>query len=616
MACGEQGDLPAELLEGAGPGGLQLSLRQIQQADPAVLDTVHALGREVQKRHLPTVQEWQRVLSRVRSRRKSAGSCWWGGTESGSNGMGSGLPAQVQACLHWKLFWVLPRRCEAFRLVTNGQVRLSQSMPAQHSTGHVPALNLPASIPLPMPHWFMQVAKPAAGQERTRRERMLRTAVELRGTLMAAADRVGELDAAVATARELAAGEGPPAGLAAHDQQHPPTPQSQQLPTSSAAAGAAVGAAASTVAASTAQPVTQAGRRPGGPRNGGHGRTAEQQAMLDDLFGSDEDDEEAPLDEEPTARGGQSNSATRTAPAQVARQGSLSAARQKQARQEARAQQHRGSGQTRPVPVLDPAAPSRPMTFGLRPVARQARLAPDVGTAGPKLSSVLMPPAAQLAPCPTSAVTSTQHSQTGSGRSQDAAHSTSSAPQVSPQGPQGSSPPSAAQSAAASSAGVSRVAQSGHQPAMPSPASQPVPRPASKPGLSSKLAALAARKQAAQAKRAAEDEQKSAGSSGQAELAPEIKQALLAQVCVCVCAPRAWKLYPAAAAGCMRLESRHVCSTSAGRLGSCVRSSCGVASATVVQACRVHLPPVKPVDSEVSPALSQATVFKSAAGAC
>ena len=73
MACGEQGGLLAELLEGAGPGGLQLSLRQIQQADPAVLDTVHVLGRELQNRHLPTVQEWQRVLSRVRSWRKPAG---------------------------------------------------------------------------------------------------------------------------------------------------------------------------------------------------------------------------------------------------------------------------------------------------------------------------------------------------------------------------------------------------------------------------------------------------------------------------------------------------------------------------------------------------------------
>ena len=73
LVCGEQGELSAGLPDSAGPGGLQLSLRQIQQADPAVLDTVHALGREVQNRHLPTVQDWQRVLSRVRSRRVPAG---------------------------------------------------------------------------------------------------------------------------------------------------------------------------------------------------------------------------------------------------------------------------------------------------------------------------------------------------------------------------------------------------------------------------------------------------------------------------------------------------------------------------------------------------------------
>ena len=360
-------------------------------------------------------------------------------------------------------------------------------------------------MPLLMPHWFMQVAEPATGQERTRRERMLRTAVELRGTLVTAAGRVGELDAAVAIARELAAGEPPPAGRATHDQQRPPSPQSQQLPPRSAAAGAAVGAAQGTVALPAAQPAIGAGSQPGGPGNEGHGRTAEQQAMLDDLFGSDDDNEEAPLTGGPSARCGQQISATKTVPACAAQQGGLrAAAGQRQARQEAHAQERRSSGQTTPVPVLDPAAPSRHMTFGLKPVARQATRNPEAGTAGPKLSSVLAPPAAQLAPDPPSAVTGTEGLQTGYSRSQDAVRCTSTASQAPLQGPQ---------------------------------ASQSAPRPALKPGLSSKLAALAAKKQAAQAKRAAEDEQKSAGSSGQAELAPELKQALLAQVCVCVCDP-------------------------------------------------------------------------------
>lgn len=390
---------------------------------------------------------------------------------------------------------------------------------------------------LPTPHWFMQVAEPATGQERTRRERMLRTAVELRGTLLTAAGRVGELDAAVATARELAAGDAPPAGLATHDQQHPPSLQSPQLPTSGAGAGAgaAVGATGGIVAMSTAQPPTRAGRQLGGTGNGGLGRTAEQQAMLDDLFGSDDDDEEAPHAGEPAARCGQQTSATRAAPAQAAQQGGLPAAGHKQARKEANAQQHRGSSQTKLAPVLDPAAPSRHMTFGLQPVARQAMFNPEAGTAGSKLSSVLAPLAAQLAPDPTSAIVGTERLQIRSG-SQDATQYTSSASQAPPQGPQGSSPPSAAQASAASSAraGASQAAQLGPKPAMPSPTSRSAPQPASKPGLSSKLAALAAKKQAAQARRAAEDEQKSAGSSGQAELAPEIKQALLAQVRVCV----------------------------------------------------------------------------------
>ena len=366
---------------------------------------------------------------------------------------------------------------------------------------------------------------------------MLRTAVELRGTLVAAAGRVGELDAAVATARELAAADAPGVGLATRDQQHPPSPQSQQLPTSSAAAGAALGDAGATVATSTAQPATGLGSQLGDPSIGGHARTAEQQAMLDDLFGSDEDEEEAPSTGGPTARCGQQTSATRTAPAQAARQGGLLAGGQERAGQEP----HRGSGQTKPRPVLDPAAPSQHMTFGVNPVARQARLSPEAGVAGPKLSSVLAA-SAQLAPDPSSAVTGAEPLQTGSGRRQDAAQSISSASKAPPQGAQGSSPPSvsAAQSAAASSAGAAQIAQSGPSPALPSPASQSAPTQPSRPGLSSKLAALAAKKQAAQAKRAAEDEQKSAGSSAQAELAPEIKQALLAQVCVCVCGQGRW----------------------------------------------------------------------------
>ena len=412
------------------------------------------------------------------------------------------------------------------------------------------------------------MANPATGQERTRRERMLRTAVELRGTLVAAAGRVGELDAAVATARELAAADAPPAGLATRDQQHPPSSQSQQLPTSSAA-GAASGDAGATVATSTAQPATGLYSQLGDPSIGGHARTAEQQAMLDDLFGSDEDEEEAPGTGGPTARCGQQTSATRTAPAQAVRQGGLLAAGQKRAGQEAHAQQHRDSGQIKPRPVLDPAAPSQHMTFGIKPVARQARLDPEAGVAGPKLSSVLAT-SPQLAPGPTSAVTGAEPLQSGSGRRQDAAQTTSSASQAQPQGPQGSSPHSAAQSAAASSAEVSLIAQSGPNPALPLPASQSAPTQPSKPGLSSKLAALAAKKQAAQAKRAAEDEQKSAGSSAQAKLAPEIKQALLAQVCVCACDPGVLGLSPAEAAGCMR--NWHVCCfASAGRLMSCAR---------------------------------------------
>ena len=375
----------------------------------------------------------------------------------------------------------------------------------------------------------MQVAEPAPGQERTRREHMLRTAVELRGTLVTVAGRVGELDAAVATARELAAAtDAPLAGLTTHDQQHPPDLQSPQLPTSSAAAGAAVGAAGGTADTSTAQPATGAGSQPGGPGGEGRLRTAEQQAMLDDLFGSDEDDEEA-------LHTGQPTNITRKAPLQAARQGGLRAAGHKQAQQEPHARQHHGSGPTQPVsvPALDPAAPSRQMTFGLKPVARQARLDPEAGTAGPKLSSVLAPPAAQAAPNPPSAVTGTERLQTWSGHSQDAAQSTTSASQAPHQGVEGSLAPSAAQSAAASSSGVSQIVQSDPKPAMPPPAFQSAPRPPSRPGLSSKLAALAAKKQAAQAKRAAEDEQKSAGGTGQAELAPELKQALLAQVRVC-----------------------------------------------------------------------------------